>query len=203
MFIPNAMLSRIIRGIVAESPHQVARIRAVSPAGAVATSAYAYQARRGSPSRRDRSPETPLDEDTAASLVEMKAVDAELTVRAMIAAAAADGEIDGREKGRILGYLADAGGTPAEFAYVEAEMRHPATPAELAQHVASPEAAAEIYAAALLATEAATPGGREFLARLAQALNLSGGFVAELHESWGDPAPATIDAAQRRLPPSD
>jgi uncharacterized membrane protein YebE (DUF533 family) len=134
-------------------------------------------------------PTTPLSEDTTAALVQLKAIDAETMVRAMIAAAAADGEIDNREESRILRYLRDAGATPAEYAYAKAEMQRPASPDELAANVSGTEAAVEIYAAALLATQAATPGGRDFLARLATALTLPTDFVADLHASWGDPAP--------------
>lgn len=191
MFVPNAMLARLIRGIVADSPGQVTRIRAVSRAGAVGAAAHAYH-RQATSSRRPRGATAAPGDDAPAVLVEMKAVDAEMMVRAMIAAAAADGEIDGGERGRILRYLRNAGGTPEEHAFAEAEMLRPADPEELARDVTGREAAAEIYAAALLATEAATPGGRSFLARLAHALALPADFVTELHASWSDPPPESL-----------
>ena len=80
-----------------------------------------------------------------------------------MAAACADGVIDEHERQRIADYLADAGSTPAELAYAEEQLRRPATAEDLARGAMSREVASELYAAALLVSEAATPGTRDFL----------------------------------------
>ena len=183
---PNDTLVRLLRGAAySASPGRVAGIQAASPTSRVAAAAAANaraQARSLAP------PQPALDEEPA-FVLGFHAADAALIVRAMIGAAAADGTIDATENRRILGWLRNAGGTPADFAYMREQMSHPARAEDLAGGVRSRETATEIYAAALLATEAATPGSRAFLRQLAAALGLDPEFIAGLHASWGDPPP--------------
>lgn len=107
----------------------------------------------------------------------------------MIAASAADGEIDAGENRRILDWLRLAGGTPEDEALVLRHAVPPATIEDLTRGVSGRETAVELYAASLLATEAATSGSRRFLRELAAALRLDPVFIAELHASWGEPPP--------------
>src|SRR5690606_18539133 len=90
---------------------------------------------------------------------------------------------------RLVRYLRDAGATPAELAYAEAESRNPSSPDDLAHDIADQETAIELYAAAVLATEGTTVAARQFLASLAHALDLPFNFLGELHVAWGDTAP--------------
>jgi uncharacterized membrane protein YebE (DUF533 family) len=77
---------------------------------------------------------------------------------------------------------------------------------EIAAWAATPEQAAEIYSAALLAIEVDTEKERAWLARLAGELKLPDGLVAEIHARVADAAPAgqlgrvdrVLGAAERR-----
>lgn len=183
---PNDTLVRLLRGAAySASPGRVAGIQAASPTSRVAAAAAASaRPQAGTPA-----PPQPALDEAPAFVLGFHAADVALIVRAMIGAAAADGAIDAAENRRILGWLRDAGGTPADFTYMREQMLHPAPAEDLAGGVRSRETATEIYAAALLATEAATPGSRAFLRQLVVALGLDPEFIAGLHASWGDPPP--------------
>lgn len=194
-FDPKGTLVRLIRGTTYESaPHQVNRAKALAPFSAVAAEAYGRQG--GAPweqeqhRRRHPADAQPSVDDEEAVRVDFHACDPRLILRTMIAAMAAAGTAYEAERQRVLAYLRDTGGTAAEMAFAEHEMRHPASAEEIATGVATRETAVEIYAAALLATQAANELSRAFLARLAAALRLDPAFVRELHQTWDDPPPA-------------
>jgi len=111
--------------------------------------------------------------------------EARLLLRAMIQAAQADGEVDGAEIGRILDRLREHGEDPEARAFVEAELRKAPDVEALAREVRSPEQAARIYAASLLAIEVDTPAERGHLAHLASAMRLPSEAVARIHQSLG------------------
>lgn len=113
--------------------------------------------------------------------------EARLLLRAMIQAAQADGEVDGAEIGRILDRLRQHGEEAEARAFVEAELRKAPDVEALAREVRSPEQAARVYAASLLAIEVDTPAERAHLAHLASAMRLSSEAVARLHQSLGLP----------------
>lgn len=194
MFEPDDLLSRLIRATARDSgAHRTGKIRAlarVSAVGSVASSRAARQPTRVAAVDPPDDAMVPLSEDTTAAVVRFRAADAELIIRAMVAAAAADCDIDQSEVRRIASHLRDSGSTAAELEFVEQETQHPSAPEDLARGITSREIAVELYAAALLVTAATTPGTRAFLARLSQALGLEAKFVAELHAAWGDPPPA-------------
>lgn len=102
---------------------------------------------------------------------------ATLYIKAMIAAAAADGSIDETEKGRILGSLRQAGVGTEAAEFLELEMQNPATVEDLAGAVSSAEEAAQLYAAARIAIDVDTGAESDFLTVLAQRLNLDQGLV--------------------------
>jgi uncharacterized membrane protein YebE (DUF533 family) len=106
-------------------------------------------------------------------------------VRAMIEAAKADGQVDAAESQRILGRL-DAAEADAEAReWVRQQLAAPSDLAGLARQVRTPEQAAQVYAAALLAIEVDTDAERDFLARLAQALNLPEQAASQLRAALG------------------
>ncbi len=194
-FDPKGTLVRLIRGTTYESaPHQVNKAKALAPFSAVAAEAYGRQggALAQQEQRRQRNPADaqPSVDDDEAVRVDFHACDPRLILRTMIAAMAAAGTGYEAERQRVLAYLRDTGGTAAEMAFAEHEMRHPASAEEIAGGIATHETAVEIYAAALLATQAANELSRAFLARLAAALHLDAAFVRELHKTWDDPPPA-------------
>ena len=101
-------------------------------------------------------------------------------IRAMIAAAAADGAIDAEERAAILGGLREGGFDPEANEWLEQEMAKPASVESLAQAASCPEVAAQIYTAARLAINPDTAKETEFLAHLATALGLQAELVANI-----------------------
>ncbi|MBU1210291.1 MAG: tellurite resistance TerB family protein [Alphaproteobacteria bacterium] len=100
--------------------------------------------------------------------------DAILMLRAMIAAAASDGRIDGDEQRRILDSLQQGGGElePAAEEFLARELNAPATADSIAAAVNSKEQAAKIYSAARIAVDPDTRGEQQFLHELAQRLGI-------------------------------
>ena len=113
---------------------------------------------------------------------------ATLVLHAMIDAAKADGQIDGNEMQRIMGKLDEGGASAEEKDLLLAEMRKPLDPEGLAAQARTPEMAAQLYAASLLAIEVDTDAERAYLRRLATALRLDAGTVQQLHAGLGAPA---------------
>lgn len=103
-----------------------------------------------------------------------------LFIRAMIAAAAADGAIDAEERTAILGGLREAGFDQEANEWLEGEMANPAPIEALAQGAQSPEVAAQIYTAARIAINPDTPKEKDFLAGLAASLGLDAELVANI-----------------------
>ena len=103
-----------------------------------------------------------------------------LYIRAMIAAAAADGRIDERERARIAGNLQQAGlGREAQL-FLEGEINNPATVADLAASVASEQDAVQVYTAARIAIDLDSGAEHDFLRRLADALKIDPALAAQV-----------------------
>jgi uncharacterized membrane protein YebE (DUF533 family) len=109
--------------------------------------------------------------------------DALLYLRAMVAAASADGEIDAAERERIVRGLTEAGIDPEATRWLEREIASPADVEELAANVTSPEKAAQVYAAARIAIDPDTLQEREFLRRLAESLDLDQTMMSQIDET--------------------
>ena len=105
---------------------------------------------------------------------------AALYVRAMIAAAAADGRIDNTEQSRILGSLDQIGlGAEAEE-FLASQLNNPASAADIAADVSSPEIAVQVYTASRIAIDPDTRGEVQFLDELAQRLGIDASLKAHL-----------------------
>ncbi|MGX1307999.1 uncharacterized membrane protein YebE (DUF533 family) [Amorphus suaedae] len=111
-------------------------------------------------------------------------------LRAMIAAAKADGHIDAEEQGRIFGFLDQVDLDTEAKAFVMDELRAPLDVDAVASAATSPEIAAEIYAASLLIIDDQNPAEKGYLAMLAARLKLPEDLVAHLHASVAGAAPA-------------
>ena len=98
--------------------------------------------------------------------------DALLYLRAMVAAAAADGQIDAAERDRISRGMKQSGIDEEATRWLERELEAPADVEELAAGITSPEKAAQVYTAARLAIDPDSLQEREFLRLLAEALDL-------------------------------
>jgi len=104
-----------------------------------------------------------------------------LLMRAMIAAAKADGELDSEEGGRIFGQVNRLNLDAEHKALLLEEYSKPLDLDALVALVDSPELAAEVYAASLLAIDRDTAVERRYLAELAWRLHLDPGLVNALH----------------------
>ncbi|HEX5958370.1 MAG TPA: DUF533 domain-containing protein [Hyphomicrobiaceae bacterium] len=101
-------------------------------------------------------------------------------IRVMIAAAAADGRIDAEEQQRILGGLRQSGLDDSARQFLAAEIASPATVAELASGVTSPEEALQLYTAGRIAVDTDTPEEHAFLSALADALGIDAELAAQV-----------------------
>lgn len=101
-------------------------------------------------------------------------------IRAMIAAAAADGRIDADEQQRILGGLRQAGIADTAQRFLAAEIGNPATVDELASGISSPEEAVQVYTAARVAVDPDTRQEHAFLSALAGALGIDRELAAQV-----------------------
>lgn len=110
-----------------------------------------------------------------------------LALRAMIAAAKADGQVDQTEMDRLLGQLEPDAISESERQFVIDELQRPLDVSEIAREVQTPAQAAEVYAASLLAIDIDSDREREYLRNLAAALRLDPGVVTFLHQTTGAP----------------
>ncbi|WP_421290968.1 tellurite resistance TerB family protein [Aeromonas taiwanensis] len=143
------------------------KVAAVGGAAALGGLAYKlyqdWQAQQSAPAQ----PTHPLD------TLQGNALDARaaLLVRAMVAAARADGHIDAAERQKIQAYLTEQGERDAAR-WIDAELARPLDPHVLAREVTDMELATEVYLASLLAIEVDHFMERGYLDELARALKL-------------------------------
>jgi len=104
---------------------------------------------------------------------------------AMIAAAKADGEVDQNESSRIFGEMEQAGLTGEEKSFVLNELAKPVDVEDVAKLATSREIAAQLYTASALVVDAVNDRERDYLALLAQRMNLDQAFVDELNKQIG------------------
>lgn len=105
---------------------------------------------------------------------------ATLMLRAMIAAAAADGTIDEDEKKAILGSVQAQGMDQETLDFLNQEVANPADAATLAAECQGPEQATALYTACLLAIDVNNRQERRFMDELADALGLDEQLVAQI-----------------------
>ena len=101
-------------------------------------------------------------------------------LRAMLAAAKADGHIDEQEQGRIDAYLQKLNLNPEALHFVKSELAKPLNVKEVAAGADSPAAAAEIYLTSLLTINIDSDQERAYLDELARELKLPPELVSEL-----------------------
>lgn len=101
-------------------------------------------------------------------------------VRAMIAAARSDGRLDAQESQAIFQRIESLGLDRESQSLLVTEMGRCVDMDAIVNSASSPEIAAEIYVASLLAIEVDTVAEKAYLAMLASRLQLPSGLVAEL-----------------------
>jgi uncharacterized membrane protein YebE (DUF533 family) len=101
-------------------------------------------------------------------------------LRAMIAAAKADGHIDAAERQAIFGKLDSLGLDTEAKAFMADELLKPLDIEAVAKDATTPERAAQIYAASLWAIEPDDPAEKAYLDNLAERLKLAPGLRASI-----------------------
>jgi Protein of unknown function (DUF533) len=196
--VTTPILAHIVSPV--RTPRRVGRVQALYDVSKVARAAHDIM---GLPPIEDEPAQgtAPLVEShavlspaTAATVSQLHGVESELMVRAMIEAAKSDGTIDPEERRRINIALKDADAPESDRHALLAALDQPPDVDGLVARVTSPELAAEVYAASLLAIKDDAPSEQHYLARLAKRLNLPQQTVVEMHARFGDPPP---------LPPED
>ena len=109
---------------------------------------------------------------------------------AMIQGAKADGQIDAQEHARIFQQIDALSLPPEAKAFVMDELAAPLDVARIAAYRSTPESAAELYAAALLAMDPDTDAERHFLIRLQGALGLDPDLAHQIEAASGAELPA-------------
>ena len=107
--------------------------------------------------------------------------DALLLIRAMIAAASADGHLDRDEQDRVFDEAQKLDLSSREKAMLFDEMRKPLSLPEIVEQVTKPEVAVEVYAASLIAVDESHHDARAWLSSLALALELPRELVSSIH----------------------
>ncbi|TLX55938.1 DUF533 domain-containing protein [Stutzerimonas nosocomialis] len=101
-------------------------------------------------------------------------------LKALVAAAKADGHVDDRERQLIEAEMAKLTDDAELRRWLEGELNKPLSPQEVASAATTPELAAEMYLASLLAVDEEQFMERAYLDELARALKLEPGLKAEL-----------------------
>ncbi len=124
-------------------------------------------------------PQTPEAEETLARAL----------LRAMVAAAKADGHIDSAEQTRIFERMGAMPLSNDDKAFVMDELRAPLDIDAVAAGASNQQEAAEIYAASLLAIDPDGPAEKGYLGMLGARLKLEPGLIDHLHDSVAAGAP--------------
>lgn len=107
-------------------------------------------------------------------------VHSQAILKAMIAAAKADGHLDERERGLLQAELQRVQADAATRQWAAAAIERPANAAEVAALALGPEMAAEIYLASVLVVDESNAAERSYLDDLAQRLRLAPSLQADL-----------------------
>jgi uncharacterized membrane protein YebE (DUF533 family) len=117
-------------------------------------------------------------EQEAAALGDAQAM---LLIRAMIAAANADGQITPDERQRIMGKLDQAGAGPEERRVLEGELQNPRSVEQIVREVHDPATAEQIYLASRIAMNPDTGAESAYLDFLAARLEIPPSRLQELN----------------------
>ncbi|HEX2559216.1 DUF533 domain-containing protein [Phenylobacterium sp.] len=128
-----------------------------------------------------------LMQSDPADLREVDAEEAKLLVRAMAAAAHADGGLDARETSRIRRALASTRLADAERSELEASLAEPPCLETLLRGVSSEETATRFYAVSLAATERGRGANKSYLNYLAHRLKLPRDVTLRLNRAFDVP----------------
>ncbi|KXS37418.1 tellurite resistance TerB family protein [Modicisalibacter tunisiensis] len=101
-------------------------------------------------------------------------------LKAMIAAARADGHIDAAERTQLVEQINALGADPPLLAWVDEQLQAPLDAEQLAMDADSPQAAREMYLASVAIIDVQNPMERAWLDQLAASLGLGGDVIEAL-----------------------
>ncbi|MEO1252436.1 MAG: tellurite resistance TerB family protein [Pseudomonadota bacterium] len=104
-----------------------------------------------------------------------------IIARAMVASAHSDGHIDADERTLILGQLNKLDMDDSLRSFLTTELREPASIDDVVAEARTPEIAAEIYTASVIAAGETNAAENAYLALLAARLDLDPGLVEQIH----------------------
>ncbi|MEH6417736.1 tellurite resistance TerB family protein [Pseudomonas sp. CGJS7] len=107
-------------------------------------------------------------------------------LKALVAAAKADGHIDSREREAIEGEFTRIDGDPELRNWLHVELEKPLDPAEVARAATTPEIGAEMYLASLLAVDEQSYMERAYLDELARQLKIDDALKSKLEQQLRD-----------------
>lgn len=110
----------------------------------------------------------------------------EAILRALVAAAKADGHLDARERQVIDGEFARIAPGSDVQQWLQAELDKPLDPAEVARSAATPEIASEMYLASLVAADEQNYMERAYLDELARRLRIDDALKQRLEQEFRD-----------------
>ena len=113
-------------------------------------------------------------------------------LKALVAAAKADGHIDAREREVIEGEFSRIGTAGELQQWLHAELEKPLDPAEVARAGSSPEIASEMYLASLMVADEQNFMERAYLDELAKQLRLEPSLKAHLERQLAQPQPPAL-----------
>ncbi|MGB1310077.1 MAG: tellurite resistance TerB family protein [Leucothrix sp.] len=157
------------------------KLGSLAAVGGIAWQAYKNWSAAGAAetANEGKSPVLPVDK-----LDESAANDRSLTLlKAMIAAAKADGHIDASEMADINQKIADFGLSGDIAGFVQAEIASPTTPVQFAELAENPETAAEIYLISSMLIDQENALEKAYLDDLVAALELPADLLAELEKA--------------------
>lgn len=105
----------------------------------------------------------------------------QLILKAMINAAKADGQIDASEMEKIVGRLQQDGADDGDLQFIREQLSSPMDTDGIVNAVNNMQAAAQIYAASLLAIKLDTPAEQQYINELAERMGLPQGARDEMH----------------------
>ena len=126
------------------------------------------------------SPTSIASESVDAEKVSQEAV---LLIRAMIAAANADGVIDEKERNRIIKKLETLDLSDQEHSFIVNELLSPVVLEDIVSQVKSPEMAKKVYTVSFLAIEVDTDAERAYMNTLAQQLSLNESDLNDIYQT--------------------
>lgn len=112
---------------------------------------------------------------------------ARVLAQAMITATKADGRVTTEEKMRIIDQLTTLGVSDNDLGFIRTEIEKPFDMESIVREATSPELAAEIYTASLLAIDADGAAERGYLSMLATRLALAPSLVEQIHANVVEP----------------